>query len=77
MDATLLLIASLVGIVAVGLILARHDREDQVTSTESPTAASSEGETRCPSCGMGNLVGTAACAACGAPLPRHHAPPVS
>jgi hypothetical protein len=77
MDATVLLIASLVGIVAIGLILARHDREGRVTSSESPMAASSEGETRCPTCGMGNLVGTADCVACGAPLPRHHAPPVS
>ena len=36
---------------------------------ESPFAASTEGETRCPKCGMGNIWTDATCVSCGATLP--------
>jgi hypothetical protein len=36
---------------------------------ESPFAVSTEGEKRCPSCGMGNLVSDGRCVSCGADLP--------
>ena len=71
-----ILVAAVIGVAAVAFILARHDREVRATSTDSPMAASSEGETICPSCGMGNLVGDANCAACGARLPSHRGPQV-
>lgn len=73
-SAIAILIAAVVGVLAVAVILGRRDRERQALSTDSPTAASSEGETICPNCGMGNLVGDATCAACGASLPSHHGP---
>ncbi|MGH2468307.1 MAG: hypothetical protein ACRDGL_11375 [Candidatus Limnocylindrales bacterium] len=64
----------MIGILAIAIILARHDREAGASSAGARTAASSEGETICPSCGMGNLVGDTNCAACGASLPSHQAP---
>jgi hypothetical protein len=36
---------------------------------ESPFAASTEGEKRCPNCGMGNQWTDARCISCGADLP--------
>ena len=57
------------GVVATALILRRRDLALR-TPLESPFAASSEGETRCPKCGMGNLVTDDRCASCGATLPE-------
>lgn len=73
-SAIVILIAAVIGILAIAIIIARHDREAGVSSARARTAASSEGETICPSCGMGNLVGDTQCAACGARLPSHRAP---
>ena len=73
MDQTLLIVvvivAALVGMVATVAIL--RDRDRGLTAPpESPFAASSEGETRCPRCGMGNLATDDRCVSCGARLPE-------
>jgi len=67
----LLITAAAVGIVATIQIL-RRDRQLQLQAVdhESPFAVSTEGMERCPSCGMGNLVGDRTCSACGKPLPE-------
>ena len=76
-SAIAILVAAFVGIVAIAGILARRDREARYDPSDSFVAASTEGETICRNCGMGNLVGDARCVACGAELPRHRAPPVA
>jgi hypothetical protein len=69
MDQTLLFLiaAAAVGIVATLFIL-RSQRRAAVPP-ESPFAASTEGEKRCPHCGMGNLWTDRTCISCGRPLP--------
>jgi hypothetical protein len=62
-------IAVLVGVIATLLILNRQRREREAASRESPFATSTEGEKRCPKCGMGNLWTDATCISCKAPLP--------
>ena len=64
-----LAIAVLVGVAAILLIVRRqrHDREDR--TRESPFGSSTEGEKRCPKCGMGNLWTDKNCISCGARLP--------
>lgn len=72
MDETLILglvVAAVVGIGAVVLILERSRRQAAEADRASRFAASSEGEKRCPSCGMGNLWTEDRCVACGAKLP--------
>lgn len=64
-----LIAAAVVGLVAVILILRRQRRSDEESQQASRFAASTEGEKRCPSCGMGNLWTETACVACGARLP--------
>ena len=56
--------ASAAGILAALAIL-RRARQPK----ESPFAASTEGEKRCPSCGLGNMWTDTTCASCGASLP--------
>jgi len=56
--------AALAGILASFSILRRRPRPP-----ESPFAASTEGEKRCPKCGMGNQWTDARCVSCGANLP--------
>ena len=76
MDQTPLLVVGIVvagvGIVATMVILRERDRALEPRQ-ESPFAASSEGETRCPQCGMGNLVTDERCVSCGARLPESQA----
>ncbi len=70
MDQTLLLAlvgAAVVGILAVIVILAAQDRRAR-PDRDRPFATSTEGETRCPACGMGNLATDNVCIACGARL---------
>lgn len=55
--------AALAGILA-SLSIVRRWRQP----TESPFAVSTEGEKRCPSCGMGNMWTERTCASCGASL---------
>lgn len=71
MDQTLLLVlilAAAFGIVATLFIL-RRQRLHPAPPPESPFAASTEGEKRCPQCGMGNLWTSRTCISCGGPLP--------
>lgn len=65
----LLSLAALIAVVAVVAIRGRMQREqDEATPAESPFATSTEGEKRCPKCGMGNLWTDRQCIACGAAL---------
>jgi hypothetical protein len=72
MDETLgllaVILAAAVGVIATLGIL-RKQRTAAVGPLESPFAASTEGEKRCPKCGMGNLWMQATCISCGAKLP--------
>lgn len=70
---TATLLAVLVGAAAVGFIsviaiLARRDREAREREEQTHYAASTEGMSRCPHCGRGNLVGAIDCVECGRPL---------
>lgn len=64
----LVLVAAL-GIAAVVIILRRDRVTTEETSRETPFAVATEGMKRCPSCGMGNLVGDRTCSSCGRQLP--------
>jgi hypothetical protein len=72
MDQTLVLaiiVAAAIGI-AASLLIVRRDRRDVLAAgAESPFAASTEGEKRCPSCGMGNMWTDRTCVSCHAKLP--------
>jgi hypothetical protein len=61
-------LAACVGILATLAIL-RRQRRALEPPRESPFAASTEGEKRCPQCGMGNLWTDDRCISCGAKLP--------
>jgi uncharacterized membrane protein len=65
----LLIVAALVGVLAVLTIMRRQRAEEADATRESPYATSTEGEKRCPKCGMGNLWTSAKCISCGARLP--------
>jgi hypothetical protein len=62
-------IAALVGLLAVLVILRRQRHEVEDATRESPFATSTEGMKRCPSCGTGNLVTDSNCINCGKRLP--------
>jgi hypothetical protein len=64
-----LVIAVAVLAVAILLIRNRQRRDRQDAAGESPYATSTEGEKRCPKCGMGNLWTDRTCISCGARLP--------
>ena len=61
-------IAAGVGVIAALGIL-RKQRQAMQPPQESPFAASTEGEKRCPKCGMGNLWTDDRCITCDAKLP--------
>jgi hypothetical protein len=62
--------AAALGIVATLLILRRQRKEAEAAGpAESPFAVSTEGEKRCPKCGMGNLWTDSRCVSCGTRLP--------
>ena len=63
-----MLLAAGVGLLATWMIV-RRDRRMSVPPTESQFAASTEGEKRCPKCGMGNMWTDATCVSCGSRLP--------
>jgi hypothetical protein len=63
-----LILAACVGMLATFAIL-RSRRKALEPPRESPFAASTEGETLCPQCGMGNLSTDDRCISCGATLP--------
>lgn len=64
-----LVAAAAVGMVATLAIL-RRDRQTREARDEDSYAVSTEGETRCPKCGMGNMWTDTTCISCGARLPR-------
>jgi hypothetical protein len=64
-----LVIAVAVLAVAILLIRNRQRRDRKDAAGESPYATSTEGEKRCPKCGMGNLWTDRTCISCGARLP--------
>jgi len=63
----LLIVAALIGVVAVGAIL-RRSSAAATEPPESPFAVSTEGMRRCPNCGVGNLVTESNCSNCGKKL---------
>jgi len=63
-----LMIAAAIGILAMIMIL-RRQRKESAPQPESRYAASTEGEKRCPKCGMGNLWTDRNCISCKARLP--------
>ena len=63
-----LAVAAAVGLIALFLITSRQRRDRAAATRESPFATSTEGEKRCPNCGMGNLWTENRCIACKAPL---------
>ncbi|HET9521420.1 MAG TPA: hypothetical protein VFO73_10270 [Candidatus Limnocylindrales bacterium] len=65
----LLIVAALVGVVAALLIMRRQRIEQADATRENPYATSTEGEKRCPKCGMGNLWTSRNCISCQARLP--------
>ncbi len=66
----LLLIAAVaVGIVSALVMLRRQRVDRERLGRESPFATSTEGEKRCPNCGMGNLWTDRNCISCGRRLP--------
>jgi hypothetical protein len=67
MDQLIILAAGLAGVAGIFALLAMLRRER--VPKESRFAVSTEGEKRCPKCGMGNLVSDARCISCGADLP--------
>jgi cytoskeletal protein RodZ len=64
----LLIAAAAVGLVALLLMIGRQQRDRSAATRESPFATSTEGEKRCPNCGMGNLWTESRCSACKTPL---------
>jgi hypothetical protein len=67
--AILLIAVAAVGMISLLAIVRRERVEARAAAAESPFAASTEGEKRCPKCGMGNLWTDATCITCGARLP--------
>ena len=67
MDQLIILAAGLAGVAGIlaSLALVRRTRVPK----ESPYAVSTEGEKRCPKCGMGNQWTDSRCVSCGADLP--------
>lgn len=67
MDQTVVIamvVAAGIGLLAIILAVGRRRSDPR----ESPFARSTEGETRCPSCGMGNMWTDRTCISCGASL---------
>ena len=63
LPALAIVVAALIALLVVISVLRRGRR-----TSERPFATSTEGETRCPRCGMGNIWTDATCASCGAEL---------
>jgi len=55
--------------IAIAVIRDRQRRDRQEARQESPYATSTEGEKRCPKCGMGNMWTDRNCISCGSLLP--------
>jgi hypothetical protein len=73
MDETLLLLLALVltvVIASIAVLKSRTQREALTAGAPSRFAASTEGMSVCPKCGMGNLWTERRCSACGTSLKR-------
>jgi hypothetical protein len=66
--AILLIVLAAIGLLSLLAIFRRQRLEGQATANESTFAVSTEGEKRCPKCGMGNLVTSGKCVSCGEAL---------
>jgi hypothetical protein len=66
----ILVAAAVIGLVATLAILRRERLATERPEPESRYAVSTEGQSRCPTCGFGNLVTDDKCASCGRKLPR-------
>jgi hypothetical protein len=66
-----LLLVAAVAVLALALVtIKRRQRlEHEAVSRENPYATSTEGQKRCPNCGMGNLWTDRNCISCDARLP--------
>ena len=70
MDDMVLLAGLVLALAVVGVATAMLLRRPQeAVAVDSPYAASTEGEKRCPKCGMGNLWTDRNCISCKARLP--------
>lgn len=65
-----LIVAAAIGIAATLGILRRERHEAESATRPNRFAVSTEGMSRCPGCGFGNLVTDATCASCGKRLPH-------
>jgi len=65
----ILAVAIVVVVVSVVLIRRRQRLDRRVRAGASPYAVSTEGEKRCPNCGMPNLWTDTTCISCKRPLP--------
>ena len=65
----LLIAAAAIGVVAAWFMVRRQRRDRESKQQESPYAVSTEGQKRCPSCGMYNAWTDSTCVACRRPLP--------
>ncbi|HEU4572214.1 MAG TPA: hypothetical protein VFR93_05965 [Candidatus Limnocylindrales bacterium] len=63
-----LVVAGMAGLLAALALLTRDRHVASTPDGESPFAVSTEGEKRCPSCGMGNLWTDRTCVSCGRAL---------
>jgi hypothetical protein len=65
-----LILAAVIGLLAALLILRRDRKTAELAASppESPYAVSTEGEKRCPKCGMGNMWTDTRCISCGTTL---------
>lgn len=65
----ILVVAAVIGIVAMLLILRRQRSDRMATTRDNPYATSTEGQKRCPSCGAYNAWTDRDCVSCGRKLP--------
>jgi hypothetical protein len=67
----LALIVSLAVVIIAIVLIRERQRRDRTAeiAVDSPYATSTEGEKRCPNCGMGNLWTDRNCISCNARLP--------
>ena len=65
----ILVVAAVLGLVAMVLITRRQRSEREAATRENPYATSSEGQKRCPSCGAYNASTDRDCVSCHRKLP--------
>ena len=64
----ILIVAAVVAIAAAYVTLRRQRRDREARGRENQYATSTEGQKRCPSCGMFNQWTDRTCISCGGPL---------